>query len=208
MRNICIVGPSGTGKTTLAKYISSRYRIDYITGSSRGLSKEFNINSHQDMIKLCANDPMGALDLYMGILNYREEISETLPMVTDRGIIDLIVYFTIQLAPFLSLYEVEKFMGLCINVMDQQVTPLYIFTRYNFEHAIDEDDRRIVSLEYQALISHAFDIYIKKYLPKAKILILDSWNWDNRVKIVDNYLSKNKYVKFKTWLKEKLKLKQ
>jgi nicotinamide riboside kinase len=209
MKQICIIGPSGTGKTSIAEYISSRYMIEYITGSSRELSKQFNINSHQDIIRFCANQPDSALSMYMQIYNHRSDILEDSGLhVTDRGIIDLMVYFTLQLAPFLTITEVDQFMKLCKEELNYDDI-IFIFTPYTFKHGIDDDGgRRIVNQEYQAALSNTFDIFIKRYLPNANIITLYDWNWDSRVKKIDSIFNDTKCKKFKKWLKRKLRLKQ
>lgn len=208
MKNICIIGPSGTGKTTIAKYIASRYRMEYITGSSRELSGRFDINSHQDIIKLCANDPDKAISFYKSILSHREDIMDNNPyhIVTDRGIIDLMVYFTMQLAPFMGIFEVEKFMQACTDILGTDLNKqIFIFTPYTFKHAIKEEDRRIVNQEYQAIISHAFDVFIKKYMPKAEVIIMDEWNWEERVKLIDGIFDDTTFNQFKSKVKRWLR---
>ena len=185
MKRICIVGPSGTGKTDLAKYIASRYRIPFISSSSKCITKEKGINSHKELIHLCSNKPQEALSTYKAILNYREGImDDNSSFVTDRGIPDLIVYAHLQLVPHIDDKDSLLLLQQSIDIItDQEVH--YIFLPYA-NIPIENDSHRITSMMYQSFVSSCFDLVIKKFIPDNNLTIINVWDWEARVKIIDN----------------------
>ena len=53
---IFLSGPSGIGKTTMAKHIAKLYGIKFVEGSSKVLWGDFGIKSHLDLIQKCDKD--------------------------------------------------------------------------------------------------------------------------------------------------------
>lgn len=194
---ICIIGPSGTGKTTLAEYIAARYRIPFITGSSRLLSIGYGVESHADLIKLCADKPQEVLELYKKIKDLRIEILQKDNVVSDRSLIDLLVYYTIQLSPFMSMLDDDQFMyDLQSDIKKYEVT--YIFLPYNFKAKIEDNNRRVTNAMYQKYISLLFDITIKtSECSICKFITIEEWDWETRVLIVDKLFEKTLWQKIK-----------
>lgn len=196
MKHICVIGPSGTGKTSLAKYIAARYRVPFITGSSKELTQHMKgIESHKDIIKLCVNDPIEALRLYSSIMRLRRDILESDDvLVTDRGIPDLLVYSSLQLFPHIELEEAGDFQDQMIEILQEQSDDvLYVFIPFNFQHDIEDNEHRVANELYQKMISNCFDIVVKRYIKPSNLIIIHEWDWQTRVDIIDSIFDESQF---------------
>ena len=54
---IFISGTSGIGKTTLAKFISEKFSLPYISTSASSLWPKYGFTNHADALKKCLANP-------------------------------------------------------------------------------------------------------------------------------------------------------
>lgn len=95
-QKIAFIGASGTGKTTLAKWISEELEIPFISGSVSDI-----VPSTKDMLHLEMMDqetqPLASRNLY--IVRAREKsINDHNSLVTDRSPLDAVAYGIDQLS--------------------------------------------------------------------------------------------------------------
>jgi len=206
MKQICIIGPSGTGKTDLANYIASRYRIQFVSSSSREISKEYEVDSHKELIALCVNEPEKALALYRSLLIQRSTlVNSSKSFVTDRGLPDLLVYSLIQLVPHIPDDDANKLVVDISNTISSKDT-IYIFLPYTSGQTIEDNKFRVTNHLYQKAVSECFELINKVYLQNNRLIVMDDWNWESRVEIVDNMFNEHikiepvKYFK-KLWIR-------
>lgn len=193
-KKIYICGPSGVGKTTLAKAISEKYNIPFVSTSGKSLWAMFNINSHKELIDRTAADPMGfGMNYQIALLEQRTAaIDGYSQFVTDRSPIDNLVYFLAQVASHATEEQTKKYIDVCELSMKRANKVIYIpFTR---EILLEDDGARIVNGYYQEYITSVFDLVIKKnYLNFCRgnncFKRITDWNWDKRIKLVDSFLN-------------------
>ena len=90
-KRIMFVGPSGIGKTTLAKYISEKYGLPFISGSMTDLLPATRDLSHIEILSL-GSEAMYKSDFQL--LNLRNKLfKDKEEFVTDRSYTDLAAYF-------------------------------------------------------------------------------------------------------------------
>lgn len=114
---ILICGPSGVGKTTLAKCISVEYKLEFVSTSSKALWKTYGIVDHEAIIKMGINNPMRAYKFQMDLLDIREKLMERDNFVTDRSPVDNLVYYLMQVAPFVDEKLTVEYIDRCNSLL-------------------------------------------------------------------------------------------
>lgn len=191
-KRICISGPSGVGKTTLAKYIEQGWGIPFITCSTKPLWGKHGINSHEELIKKTTLFPQWGLDFQDEVLNYRTEILRDVDeFVTDRSPWDNLVYFFLQNLHLCNESEVEKYMYKCNKAMNMFNGLIYI--PYNHETILENDRKRIANKYYQDLVNQTFYLcrsanYIK-YSSDRPELTLRYWDFSTRINQLKNWMN-------------------
>jgi len=204
MGKIFIMGPSGIGKTTLAEYISKRRRIPFEIGSSKVLWEKYNIKNHEDLLNL---EPDVSLKFQYELLDIRRDISINNPnFVSDRSVVDNAVYFLMQCSPFLDEGKCQEYINTCqfdINQALKDPANKFIYLSVPKEgYEIENDGMRINNLYYQDwLTGSIFDRLIKDKLLTNKFnynnfLVIDEWDWEARVKMVDTFLDESPWERF------------
>ena len=149
-----LAGPSGFGKTTLAKYLSEQTGIPYESGSVSDLLPETKDIPHQEML---SRDPQ---DLYREdwqILNKRNRLfNNKSSYISDRSYLDSAAYFLYKQADKIPGCEIEHFLATCKRLLINQCDCL-IFLNFlpSLEHIWDMEDngKRITSNYFQITIS-------------------------------------------------------
>lgn len=151
---IMFAGPSGFGKTTLAKWISEQYNIPFESGSVSDLIPQTKEVAHKDML---ARDPKELYTEDFQILNLRNKLFfNKEQFISDRSYLDSAAYFLYKQGDKQPSCEVEHFMGLCSMLLTQQCDCLIFL---NFipelvsEWVTEDNNKRITSNYFQVEIS-------------------------------------------------------
>lgn len=151
---IMFAGPSGFGKTTLAKWMSEQSGVPFESGSLSDLIPQTKELSHKDML---ARD---AKDLYtedFQLLNLRNKLfADKDQYVSDRSYLDSAAYFLYKQGPKQPACEIEHFFGLCSMLLAKQCDCL-IFLNFSPElvssWVTEDNNKRITSNYFQVEIS-------------------------------------------------------
>ena len=163
--NILLAGPSGVGKTTVAKFLSEELGIKFISGSVSDLLPQTKEMTHAEML---ARD---SKDLYTEdyqILNLRNKIfsKEEEPFVSDRSFLDSAAYFLYKQADKIPACEVEQFLNLAkmatLQSIDYLVMIDYSLDMFN-NWIIEDNSKRVISKFFQMEIS------------RIMYMVLDIW---------------------------------
>lgn len=163
--NILLAGPSGVGKTTVAKFLSEELGIKFISGSVSDLLPQTKEMTHAEML---ARD---SKDLYTEdyqILNLRNKIfsKEEEPFVSDRSFLDSAAYFLYKQADKIPACEVEQFINLAKMATLQSIDYL-VFIDYTLDMfnnwIIEDNSKRVISKFFQMEIS------------RIMYMVLDIW---------------------------------
>ncbi len=165
---IQFAGPSGIGKTTLAKYVSSIGKGDqpewpFISGSVSDLLPSTKEELHKDML---AHDKSELYRQDFQILNLRKKKFSEDSYVSDRSFLDSAAYFLYKQADTIPQCELEHFLDLCKMCLCQTCDQLIVlnFTPYMVKNWVMEDNnKRILNKYFQAEIS------------SIMLMILDNW---------------------------------
>lgn len=193
---ICISGPSGVGKTTLAKELADRYSIPFISTSAKELWEKYYIRNHAHLIELCNQDKEFSLGFQYELLEVRvKKLGSTKSYVTDRGILDNITYFLLQNQTLPEL-EVLRYITTCQKYYRELgYNTIYLgFTREMINGMpIENDGWRITSPLYQRLVDSVFHMVIEDDLLKGtrvpdKNLFLYTWDFKYKLERINQWL--------------------
>lgn len=192
---ILLSGVSGIGKTTLAKAIAKEYHIPFIVGSSKVLWRKLNISSHKELIARCENDVIFALDFQYRLLEYRkQEMLKYDRYVSDRGPLDNVVYFLLQISHKVSQAETVDYLTACKEILTPDITQVYM----DFDQSIlkkmgeiENDGARITNSYYQLMVASIFDMVIGNSLLSNKTACLTVWDFETRMKHIETLINEN-----------------
>ena len=181
------VGPSGIGKTTLAKFIETKYGIPFISGSMSDLmpdTKEMHHAEflHQECGKLINNDYQ--------LLNLRNKLfKDKETFVTDRSYVDLAAYFIYKQSTNIPECEVEAFLDICKDLTVQQCDLLIYLplSMYNMkEWPMEDNKKRIINRYYQAQMSDIMGNLLTQWstLSVIDILVVPQLDFYDRIHMI------------------------
>lgn len=153
-KRIMFVGPSGIGKTTLAKYVAKREDLPFISGSMSDLLPATEGVSHNEILSL-GSEAMYKADFQL--LNKRNRLFKDREyFVTDRSYADLAAYFWYKQSRNIPECEMEHFFCQCKTLMEDQCD-VAIFLPLNldtYKHwSMEDNGKRILNRFFQVQIS-------------------------------------------------------
>lgn len=219
-KRIVFAGPSGIGKTTLAKLLSEELKLDYISGSISDLLPDTKKLTHQEML---SRDPKELQREDYKIMNLRNKLFSKYKLkgyISDRSFLDSAAYFIYKQASKLPTCELVSFLDLARDLTIKNVDYLIVLdfpVSFILNWNIEDNNKRILNdffqcsisklirlvLEYWGvtLISNVRLIYpsrtevgIIRYNGNAytKIILLQSDNLKERLEAICNFIKYEK----------------
>ena len=219
-KRIVFAGPSGIGKTTLAKLLSEELKLDYISGSISDLLPDTKNLTHQEML---SRDPKELQMEDYKIMNLRNKLFSKYKLkcyISDRSFLDSAAYFIYKQASKLPTCELVSFLDLARDLTIKNVDYLIVLdfpVSFILNWNIEDNNKRILNdffqcsisklirlvLEYWGvtLISNVRLIYpsrtevgIIRYKGNAytKIILLQSDNLKERLEAICNFIKYEK----------------
>lgn len=202
---IALSGPSGTGKTTLCKFIEEEFSVDHVSSSAGDLltpaDKEllrkrygYNSSGHSNVIRLSATHPPFGLE-FQNLVALRRSSMIALSnsgIVTDRSAIDNMVYYALQVA---HQYPEHFFNELLSTALPgfKALSHLILLSLNNPE--IEDNNSRVANMGYQTAVSGAFSSIYYRYFQRytkmynIKVLHVDFWDLEQRKDLIKRFLS-------------------
>lgn len=161
-KQLMFAGPSGVGKTTLAKYFAETYYMDYISVSYRDLLSQEDKDLNHNVLLL--EDKKSLQEKDWSLLNLRNKAfkkqiatsTEGIGFVSDRSYLDSAAYFVSKQNRDLPPCEIEHFIATCKMLLGKQCSHL-VFIPYTKQmmkdFVIEDDNKRITNKYYQFEIS-------------------------------------------------------
>ena len=189
---ISISGHSGIGKTTLAKEISNRYGIPFITTSSKPIWEKHGIENQADIIQKSALDPQWGIQFQCDLVNYRvDELGKYPKYVTDRSLLDNWVYFIVNISAFTHIQSMQAYQALVnqasSSIHDESSIHLHLASEWGMINGIIEmDGLRISNPYFQTMINGVFEQSIERrdvILPN--FTYIKGWDMGHRLQRVN-----------------------
>lgn len=198
---VALCGPSGTGKTTLAKYISEEFNLPFIQGSAslimdektrKDLNERFNYEptGHKDVINQSSKNPEFGIAFQEELLNSRiNKLSPLQSFVTDRSSVDNIAYFLAQCSH--NATEEQTAIHIVRATEFSNHITHFINIRVVNELGIEDNGSRVTNIYFQEMMGAVFQMVIheKMNIPLYKILTLGIWDLQNRKESIKTFLN-------------------
>lgn len=197
---ICIAGPSGTGKTTLANHIRDHYDINFISGSGLKMlkgkgeadDKVSKIGSHKELINNSSMDPNWGIEMQYKILEVRTSIIKGQDdFIIDRSPLDNFTYAMMECAHNMTHKQSQVFLDTCLISLINNYD-MMVFIRYvNPKGILEENGSRITNPFFQEKADILFNHYYLKYFNTViPSLCIDYWNLEGRIEAAINFINK------------------
>lgn len=210
---IQLTGPSGVGKTTLAKWISESYGIPFISGSYSDLVPETKMQKHSDMI---SKDPSEIFRQDNQVLNRRHKLfSKASNFVSDRSYVDSAAYMIQKLSHLIPECVMEEFLNTCHQLLAAECTHLIVIPfskQFVNGWNMEDNKKRVLNRYYQYEVSSIIDSLVRDfygleidhlesfymsakygYIPydcnHIKVLYLDEMDFEKRKRLVETFLA-------------------
>lgn len=192
-------GPSGIGKTTLAKFISEQYGIPFISGSYSDLVPSTRDISHEEMMEKSSSVLYN--EEHKLFFKRADTFGECSAMgenfVSDRSYLDNMAYFIYKLSAHIPKCETEAFEGLVKHAFGRDCTHL-IFMNCNSNvldaWEVEDNNKRILNPYFQWMISTIMKASLDRWynsgktFSNMKVLILESRDLVANQKAIKKFL--------------------
>lgn len=169
-KRIMFAGPSGIGKTTLAKMVAEQFNIPFISGSYSDLVEETKDLRHEKMIDQ-SSTTIQEQDYKLISLRHQAYKSSN-EFVSDRSYFDSMAYWINKLSHKTSQCTTNDFLGLCETLLFKECTHLIVmpYSMYVWRHwgKIEDNKKRITNGWYQFQITKVMDGLLE-YLHYSKV---------------------------------------
>lgn len=193
-KRITFTGPSGTGKSTWANYISKEYQIPLVNTQGGILWEKYGIKNHREVITRGINDPGWAFNYCLELLQQRHEaytgsLHNGKGFISERSAIDNLVY---ALTDFGSVFSYEQMDILADKALVlHKCMDLIIYLPFHEALMQRDDPKRIQNKWYQEMSDTVFEMLINKFgeaAPDTKIICIPTIDKIERKKAIDSIL--------------------
>ena len=192
---ITFLGPSGIGKTTMAKWVSETYDIPFVTGSYSDLVPSTRKLSHREMMGLDTHTQFKQ-DLELIKARIDSYKAHRNGMVSDRSLIDVFAYALLKYSnkvPACDIDTIQDWVSMNLYLVD-----LVIFMPYSIgdEWSFEDNGKRVVNPYFQAMVSTIMDMVLVEVNAittiNFKVLTVGSLEYRREALgyILDNFLEK------------------
>ena len=187
MKRIMFVGPSGIGKTTLAKFIETKYGIPFISGSMSDLMPDTKEMHHAEFLHQECRELINKDYQLLNLRNKLFKDKET--FVTDRSYVDLAAYFIYKQSTNIPECEVDAFLDICKDLTVQQCDLLIYLplSMYNMKGwPMEDNKKRIINRYYQAQMSDIMGNLLTQWstLSVIDILVVPQLDFYDRIHMI------------------------
>lgn len=178
-KRIFITGASGTGKTTLARWISINSGLPFISTSAKEVWPNFGITDHKSAITKSYQNPEFCMKYQWAVFGLRYGATrKKTAFVTDRSPFDIYAHFMLQ-GGELTDYDRARIFASTVG-KGFKFGDLIIFLRFNGDTVLEDDNKRIMNRDTQCIVDGAINTVIEHELiiPKSKVAILEIGDWD------------------------------
>lgn len=161
MNRIMFAGPSGIGKSTLARWLAEQLQELFVSGSVSDLLPDTRDIPHSEMLNKTSKDAQ--MEDYQ-IINLRNKLYQKYEtFVTDRSYLDSAAYFYYKQVKELPACELEHFLELCKMLLNKQCDKLILLSwdiNQAKEWIIEDNNKRIQSPYFQIMISQIMEMVL------------------------------------------------
>ena len=189
-KRIFITGASGIGKTTIAKILSEKYGIPYISSSASMVWDKYGFKDHAEAHRVSVLNPGIGLSYQRDILALRKTQLVGDSWVTDRSPMDNIAYMLLTLNHALPPETVYYFMVEALEMMSKSTCLIHL--KWDKHCTLEDNGKRIINPYYQgmvdAIITHVIENTKISY--EAPVLEIKVWDLKQRLNIIDSWLDR------------------
>lgn len=189
---ICISGPSGVGKSTLAQEISKVYKIPFITTSTKPLWDRYKIKTHKELIERTLIDPAWGLDFQDEVLGYRiDQLVGVDEFITDRAPLDNLAYYLMQNSHSSTEEQTSRYITKCKDALN--IFTGIIVIPFTDEIVLENDGKRVANKYYQEYTNSVFVLAAKIMggeFSKMYSETLNMWDFTKRMAQSQHLLNK------------------
>lgn len=210
-RRIMFLGASGTGKTTLAKILSEKLDIPFVSSSLSDVAPSTKAETHTTMLDTASYQK----ELKYLSLRFKHISSIKGSFITDRSFFDNLAYLLFKVSKDIGECDVETFIETIHRCLDEaQITDIIYLPvtldMMNDEWMVEDNGKRVTNKYFQYTITKVMDgiiplmgpwdnkgawdirydstYMISQYIRGLRLMSLEEYSLDDRVAILTSYL--------------------